>query len=429
MKKNLERNILESAETYWEKLGPGLTTGAADDDPSGIATYSQTGAKYGLSFLWLALFSYPFMVVIQEMCARIGMVSGRGLAATIRHHYPRWILYTLTIFLFAANSFNIGADLGAMSEALRLLFPQFPFWFLVIGFTLTSLYFQIFTSYRTYSKYLKWLALVLFSYVVTAFGLKLNWSAIAYNTFVPHFDFSKDSILLVAAILGTTISPYLFFWQTAQEVEEKIMDGKNTVHKRKTTTPEHVKNMRIDVWTGMFISNLVMFFIIVVCAFTLFSGGITNINTAAEAAIALKPLAGNGAYFLFALGIIGSGLLSVPILAGSASYAISESLSWRLGLYRKFNQAYAFYGVIIASMLVGLVLNFINLDPIKALIYSAIGNCIVAPFALVFIVLISSNKNIMGEEHVNKPFTTILGWIITVVMAVASVATLLAFVW
>ncbi|MFA6297098.1 MAG: Nramp family divalent metal transporter [Candidatus Paceibacterota bacterium] len=427
MKKNIEATILKDAEAYWEKLGPGLTTGAADDDPSGIATYSQTGAKYGLSFLWLAILTYPLMAVVQEMCARIGIVTGRGLAATIRHNYPKWILYFLTAFLFAANTFNIGADLGAMAAAIQLLIPQFPFWSLVIGFTLLSLYFQIFTSYRTYAKYLKWLALVLFSYVITAFGLRLNWGEIFYHTFIPQFSLNKESLLLVAAVLGTTISPYLFFWQPAQEIEEKILHGENTVHKRRKVATNEIKNMRVDVWSGMFVSNIVMFFIIIVCSFTLFSNGITNINTASEAALALRPLAGDGAYLLFALGIIGSGLLSIPILAGSASYAISETFNWRLGLYHKFKQAWAFYGVIIASMIVGLLLNFIGLDPIKALIYSAVGNCIVAPFALFFIVIISSSKKIMGEEHVNKPFTTFLGWVTVVIMALTSIGTLLSF--
>lgn len=442
----------QAAEKYWKKLGPGLTTGAADDDPSGIATYSQTGAQTGLTLSWLALFTYPLMGIVQEMCARIGMVTSRGLAANIRLHFPAWLLYTLTALLFAANTFNIGADLGAMAEASRLLMPQIPFFIWVIAFTLFSLVLQIFTSYKTYAKYLKWLALILFSYVLAAFAINLNWTEILQNAFVPHMTFSKENILLVSAILGTTISPYLFFWQTSQEVEEKILHGQATEEHLEVTktisaegqvveiasVEEHqivpvpviseiskgeLKDMRIDVWSGMFISNLVMFFIIIVCSATLHASGITTITTAADAAGALRPLAGHFAYLLFAIGIIGTGLLAVPILAGSTSYALAESFRWTSGLHYKLKEAYAFYGVIIASMIIGLGLNFIGLDPIKALIYSAVGNCIVAPIVLIFIVLISGNKNIMGK-NANSSIANILGWIVTLLMCLVAGATI-----
>ncbi len=426
------RKAEKAAEAYWKKLGPGLTTGAADDDPSGIATYSQTGAQFGLQLSFLAILTYPLMAVVQEMCARIGLVTSRGLASNIRIHYPKWILVSLTILLFAANTFNIGADLGAMAEATKLLFPSFPFFGLVIFFTIFSLVLQIFTSYKTYAGYLKWLALILFAYIVTAFTINLDWSAIWASTFIPRFTFNRETLLIIAAILGTTISPYLFFWQTSQEVEEKILhgsatdEGDGTALAQITEIPaEEIKNMRLDVWTGMFISNLVMFFIIIVCSATLHASGITDIQTAADAARALEPLAGRFAYLLFAVGIIGTGLLAVPILAGSTSYAIAESFRWVSGLHHKLREAYAFYGVIIISMIIGLLLNFVGLDPIKALIYSAILNCIVAPIVLVFIVLLSSNKRVMGNQN-NSKLQSSVGWIIVGIMFLVAIATIIA---
>ncbi len=419
------------AEGYWKKLGPGLTTGAADDDPSGIATYSQVGAQYGNMFSWLAIFTYPLMSVIQMMCAKIGLVTSRGLAANIRLHYPPWILYVLTILLFAANSFNIGADLGAMAEATRLVFPQLSFTWLVIGFTVFSLSLQIFTSYKTYASYLKWLALILFAYIFTAFMINLDWSNIISYAFVPNMVFDKEHLLIVAAVLGTTISPYLFFWQTSQEVEEKIqhapaIEEHLEISETTVIVPEQdMKDMRIDVWSGMFISNLVMFFIIIVCSATLFKNGITDITSAADAANALRPLAGDGAYLLFAIGIIGTGLLAVPILAGSASYALAESFRFVSGLHHRLREALAFYAIIVISMIVGLGLNFIGLDPIKALIYSAIANCIVAPIVLVFIVSLSSRKDVMGA-HANGKLSKIIGWGVTALMAGVAIATCVA---
>lgn len=418
---------VKQASGYWRSLGPGLTTGAADDDPSGIATYSQAGAHYGFQLIWLSLFTFPLMAIVQEMCARIGLVTGRGLAGNIRIHYPKWILYTCTILLFSANTLNLGADLGAMAKATQLLFPDFQFGPVVIGFAIITLLIQIFTTYAKYAKFLKWLALVLLAYVFSALLIPIDWGKVLTSTLIPSIAFSKDQIILICAILGTTISPYLFFWQTSQEVEEEILSGKITIKLRQEeTTDGEIKKMRIDVWSGMFLSNLIMFFIIAACAATLYVHGIYNIQTAADAAKALRPLAGDRAYLLFALGIIGTGLLAVPVLAGSASYALSESLKWKLGLYRKLREAYAFYGVIILSMTIGLLINFIGIDPIKALIYAAVANGMIAPIILILIIQISSNKKVMGKR-VNNKLTILLGWLITLAMIAAGVATLISF--
>ncbi len=422
----VSRKQLGQAKEYWRSLGPGLTTGAADDDPSGITTYSQAGAAYGFNLLWLSAFTFPLMAIIQEMCARIGLVTGRGLAANIRQYYPKWVLLMATFLLFFANSLNIGADLGAMAKATQLLDSHFSFTTLILGFTMISLALQIFTTYEKYAKYLKWLALVLLSYVFSALIVNLDWKEALQKTIIPTIVISKDQIFLITAILGTTISPYLFFWQTSQEVEEQILEGKTTLKlRREETSPQEVKNMRMDVWSGMFLSNLVMFFIIAACGATLFSHGITSITTASEAAAALRPIAGDRAYLLFALGIIGTGLLAVPILAGSASYAISESFGWKLGLYRKLKEANAFYGVIIISTGIGLLINFIGLDPIKALIYSAVLNGLISPVILILIVLMSSNVKIMGR-WVNNKIVIFLGWVITGIMTLAGVATIIS---
>ncbi len=412
---------VKKTEEYWHTLGPGLTTGASDDDPSGIATYSQTGAQYGFQLLWMAAFTFPLMAVVQEMCARIGLVTGRGLAGNIRAFFPRKVIYICTLLLFAANSFNIGADLGAMAKGVQLLWPSMNFPLLVIGFALLSLLLQIFTPYVKYAKYLKWLAMVLLAYVFSALIANLDWGEVMRGAAIPSITFDKEQLLLICAILGTTISPYLFFWQTSQEIEEQVLVGKTSIQSRKGASAEEVKNMRIDVWSGMFLSNLVMFFIIAACGAILFSKGITKIESAAQAAEALRPFAGDATYFLFAVGIIGTGLLAIPVLAGSSSYALAESLGWKGGLNRKLKQAYSFYGVIIISMLVGLGLNFVGLDPIKALIYSAVANGIVAPVVLFLIVVISSNKKIMGE-WVNRRFTTFMGWSVTLLMAAAGAA-------
>jgi NRAMP (natural resistance-associated macrophage protein)-like metal ion transporter len=410
-----------NAKNYWKMLGPGLTTGAADDDPSGIATYSQTGAQYGFKLLWLAPLTFPLMSLVQEMCARIGLVTGRGLAANIRRHFPRWVLYTSTLLLCVANTFNLGADLGAMAKATQLLWPQAHFSLLIIGFALLSLALQVFTTYDRYARYLKWLAMILLTYILSAFLSHLNWHEVLRGTFLPSFHFTKQEVILICAILGTTISPYLFFWQTSQEVEEGVLEGKKTIAQRQVTTKDDVKRMRVDVWSGMFLSNIVMFFIVAASAGTLFTHGITNISTAADAAKALEPIAGHAAYLLFTLGIIGTGMLGVPVLAGSSSYALAESFGWKEGLYKKLKQARAFYGAIIISMVLGLAMNFIGLDPIKALIYSAVANGLVAPIVLTLIVMISRDKRVMGE-WVNSKATTFFGWLVTVIMIISGLA-------
>lgn len=419
-------NLVKRTGDYWHMLGPGLTTGASDDDPSGITTYSQTGAQFGYQYLWLAPWTYPIAAIVQEMCARIGLVTGRGLAGNIRVHFSRKVLYVCAMLLFVANTVNIGADLGAMAKAVQLLNPELNFGLLVAGFTALSLGLQIFTPYVRYARYLKYLALVLLAYILSAILAHLNWGDVLRHTFVPHVPFDKQGIIILGAVLGTTISPYLFFWQTSQEVEEQILSGKLTQHERRTATaPADIKSMRVDVWSGMFLSNLVMFFIIAVCGGLLYTQGITNITSASQAAEALRPVAGNATYSLFAAGIIGTGLLAIPVLAGSSSYTLSESFKWREGLYRPLKQAYAFYGVIIISMMIGLGINFLGIDPIKALIYSAFLNGLVAPIILTTIVLLSSNRKLMGR-WTNKRSTTVIGWGITLLMTVVGLAGLVS---
>ncbi len=417
----ISKRPFQHAEEYWQTLGPGLTTGAADDDPSGIATYSQSGAKYGLQLIWLSLYTYPFMAVVQEMCARIGLVSGQGLAANIRKHYSASALYFATALLFFANTLNIAADLGAMAAASRLLVPGISIGLFVIIFAALSLGLQIFTTYARYAKYLKYLTFALLSYVVVAFMVHLDWLEVLHRTLVPSITFSGDQIFLICGVLGTTISPYLFFWQTSQEVEEDILRGETTVAARRAhATPEVLKNMRTDVWSGMAFSNLVAFFIMAACAGTLFAHGMTNIATADQAALALKPF-GEFAYLLFALGIIGTGMLALPVFAGSTAYALSESFGWRYGLYRKLKEAYAFYGVIIVSMLIGIFANFMRLDPIQALIYAAVANGVIAPVILFFVVRLAGSKRVMGQ-YASGRLASLVGWVTIIAMSVSGIA-------
>lgn len=418
---------MREARGYWRILGPGLTAGASDDDPAGIATYSQTGAQYGPQLLWLSGFTFPLMACVQEMCARIALVTGRGLAANIRSHYPRGILYTCTVLLFAANTFNIGADLGAMAESVRLIFPGANFVMLLAFFATVSLLLQVFSTYARYAAYLKYLAFTLFAYFFSTIMIKdLDWQAIIFSGLSPSITFTKDQIILICAILGTTISPYLFFWQSSQEVEEEILSGKQTVRARRGASDDEIKRMRIDVWSGMFFSNFIMFFIITACAATLYVNGVRDITTAADAAGALRPFAGDASYLLFALGIVSTGLLAVPVLAGSASYAVAETFGWKNGLYHKLRNAQAFYGVLIISMAVGFFLNFVGISPMKALIYSAVANGLVAPIVLVLIVSLSSNKKIMGKWTSGRA-TKFCGRLIAVLMSLAGIATLMSF--
>jgi len=411
------------AQEYFHTLGPGLTTGAADDDPSGIATYSQAGATYGFQLLWLSLFTFPFMAIIQEMCARIGVVSGRGLAANIRQHYSLRVLYGVCALLFFANTLNIAADLSAMAAGVRLIYPSFNTVFLVVVIALLCVLLQIFMTYARYARFLKWMTLALLSYVFTAFAVHMPWADALTHTVIPSLTFSKDQLFLLCGILGTTISPYLFFWQTSQEVEERRNGGEVRVpensHAEMTTD---IKRMRIDVWSGMFFSNLIMFFIIATCAATLFANGITNIATADQAALAIRPFGGDLTYFFFAIGIIGTGLLAIPVLAGSSAYAIAESFGWRRGLHHQLRQAYAFYGVIIISMIIAVIANMLRLDPIKGLIYAAVVNGCVAPFILYYIVRLSSTMH----THKNHPFITWCGWLITALMGVSGTAAIVS---
>jgi NRAMP (natural resistance-associated macrophage protein)-like metal ion transporter len=366
------------------------------------------------------------MVIVQEMCARLGLTTGRGLAGNIRIHYPRWVMYCCAMMLFIANTFNIGADIGAMAKGVELFAPHFGFSLLVVLFTVFMVLVQIYTPYERYARYLKWLVLVLFSYVVTGFIVHFDPKQLFIHTLIPTMSFSKEDLILVTAIIGTTISPYLFFWQTSHEVEEEILHGKTSIRLRQATvTDKEIKNMRIDVASGMFVSNLVMFFIVATCAAVLYSHGITNVATAADAALALKPLAGDQAFLLFGIGIIGTGLLAVPVLAASAAYTVSESFLWKQGLYRKLQNARPFYGVIIFSMLVGLALNFIGLNPIKMLIYSAVINGLVAPIILVPIVQMTSNRKIMNDR-ISHPIVAGLGWLIVSIMILSGIVTIWA---
>lgn len=413
---------IRHAKEYFQMLGPGVTTGAADDDPSGIVSYTQAGAAYGFGLIWTAFLTFPLMSVVQEMCARIGLVTGRGLAASIRMHFPKWVIYTIALLLFIANTMNIGADLAIMGRVGEHFWAGPGAVTYIILLSIASLWLQIFTSYKDYAKFLKYLAFILVSYIISTFNLHIDWHHAITSTFLPEFHFTKDELFLLTAIIGTTISPYLFFWQTSQEVEEQILEGKTTVKQRAAkTSHEDIKKMRVDVWSGMFISNVVMFFIIASSAATLFAHGITNIQSSTQAAEALRPFAGSAAYLLFSLGILGTGMLAIPVLAGSSSYAISESFGWREGLYRKFKQAHAFYGIIIISMALGIIINLFQIDAIKALIYSAAINGIIAPIILALILLLSGSKRIMGS-WANKSSTNTIGWLIIALMSIISLA-------
>lgn len=416
-------------------LGPGIVTGAADDDPSGIATYSQAGAQFGYHTLWTMLFTYPLMTAVQEACMRIGAVTGKGLAAAIRERYPKKILYPTVLLVVAANTFNIGSDIGAMAAATRLLFPVVPFGFLAVMFAFVILLLEIFVSYRTYIKILKWLAVVLFAYIITAFLINVPWQEVVVTTFVPQIEFSKEFLFIIIAIFGTTISPYLFFWETSNVVEDEIAQRRLA---QSGGTPRlsrpYLRRLRIDTAIGMLFSSVSAWFIIVVGAVVLNRAGITNIDSAADAARALEPLvrgfphAGLIAKTIFAVGIIGVGLQSIPVLAGSSAYAISESFNWKEGLFRKFKQAREFYLVIVAGTLVGLLFNFIGLDPIKALVYTAVFNGIAAVPLIYFIARISASEEAMGE-YKSGAWSKLGLWIAFGVMAVFGLALLVSVLW
>jgi NRAMP (natural resistance-associated macrophage protein)-like metal ion transporter len=405
---------------FFSELGPGLITGAADDDPSGISTYSVTGASFGYAPLWTALFSFPLMVSVQLMCARLGMVSGLGLAGVIRRQYPRWVLWGACFLLIVANVFNIGADLGGMAEATEMMTGVNSLvWTPIYAILITSLLFW--TSYRLIAKVFKWLTLVLFAYVIAAFLSHPDWRAVLHSTFVPHFEWSSAYIATFVGILGTTISPYLFFWQASQEVEEERKKGRQTIEEREGATAEELRKSRTDIITGMFFSNSVMFFIILTTAATLHAHGQTHIETAQQAAEALRPLAGNGAYLLFTLGLIGTGMLAVPVLAGAAAYAVAEASNWRGTLEDKPRLAKKFYAVVAAAMILGLALDYAGFNAVKMLFWSAVLNGVLAPPLIVLVVLVTSNKKVMGDR-VNPPLLKWLGWATAAVMAIAAVA-------
>jgi NRAMP (natural resistance-associated macrophage protein)-like metal ion transporter len=410
-----------SVRRFVGNLGPGLITGAADDDPSGISTYSVAGASFGYSFLWTALLSFPLMAAVQLMCARLGMVTGRGLSGVIRSRYSKWVLWPACLLLIVANVFNIGADLGGMADAMEMVTGiRSYFWTPFFALLITGL--LIWTSYNLIARVFKWLALVLFAYVITAFLARPDWTAVFHGTFLPHIEWTRSYMSVLVGILGTTISPYLFFWQAAQEVEEDRKRGKMTVARRRGSTNRELTAATGDVLTGMFFSNLVMFFIVLTTAATLHAHGVQNIETAKQASEALLPLAGKGAYWLFTLGLIGTGMLGVPVLAGSCGYAISEAASWReASLSKKPRRAPGFYTIIAAAMVVGLALDFAGLNAVKMLFWSAVVNGVLAPPLVVLVVLLTSDKKVMGKRT-NSRGAKVLGWICAAAMSAAALA-------
>jgi NRAMP (natural resistance-associated macrophage protein)-like metal ion transporter len=411
-------------QKFFGELGPGLITGAADDDPSGIATYSVTGAAFGYGLLWTALFCFPLMAAVQLMCSRLGMITGRGLAAVVRRRYSRWVLWGACLLLIVANVINIAADLGGMADATRMV-TGIPAAWLTPLFAVSIVGALFWTSYRFLARIFKWLTLVLFAYVITAFLAHPDWWAVLRSTFVPDIRWSSEYLSVFVGILGTSISPYLFFWQAAQEVEEERADGKNTVAKRRGATDAELRRARTDVLTGMFFSNFVMYFIILTTAATLHAHGITKIATASQAAEALKPLAGKGAYWLFTLGLIGTGMLGVPVLAGSSAYAISEAMSWGASLDRKPKLAPKFYGVLAVAMVLGVALDRVGLDAVKMLFWAAVANGVLAPPLIVLVVLLTTDRSVMGDR-VNPPLLKWVGWGAAVVMGAAALAMFLA---
>jgi len=399
------------------QLGPGLITGASDDDPSGIATYSQTGAQFGYAMCWVMLFCFPLMVAIQEISARMGRVTGQGIAGNIRAHYSRWLLYPIVGLLLVANTINLGADLGAMGAALKLLVGG-PADLYVIGFAMGCIWLEVFSRYQRYVSILKWGSFVLLAYVAVALVAHVPWGTVLYSTFVPSFSLKTDYVVTVVAVLGTTITPYCFFWQASQEAEDERIDP--TAHAlidAPEQAPVEISRMRFDTYIGMGYSNVISLFIIVATAATLNAHGIKDIQTSAQAAEALRPIAGVFTFALFAAGIIGIGLLAVPVLAGASAYAIGEALGWTTGLDRKPLDAKAFYGTITVSTLIGIGINFVGLDPIKALFWSAVINGVVAVPLMVIIMLMAMRQDVMGRFVLPRALWA-MGWLCTGTMAV-----------
>lgn len=407
-----------SLKTKWKKvgrlIGPGLVTGASDDDPSGIATYSQAGAAYGLSTLWTSLLAFPLMASIQQMCARIGIVTEQGLTGTLKKYYPRPVLYIMLLFSFPAIVMNIGADIAGMGAVGNLLIPSIDAGFFSVFFTLLLLILIIYLPYRKMASILKYLCIVMLVYFIVPFLYKQDFSKIIKSTFVPHIEFNKEFMAMLVGILGTTISPYLFFWQASVEVEEQ-KSRKNRI----IVDKQFIQEVDKDVDVGMAFSGLVMYFIILTTGTVLHQGGITNIQTVEDAARALQPLAGDSAYLLFSTGIIGTGLIAIPVLSGSLSYIFAETFGWEQGLSKKFHEAKGFYTIIAISLLVGLGMNYLGISPIQALIYTAILYGITAPVLIAIILHISNNRKIMGE-FVNGPITNILGIAAGIIMTIAA---------
>ena len=411
MKKKSSNKLIR----FWKILGPGLITGASDDDPSGIATYSQAGAAYGLSTLWTAIIAFPLMAAIQQMCARIGLVTSQGLTGTLKKHYPRPVLYLMLLFSFPAIVLNIGADIAGMGAVGNLLFPSIDAMYFSVVFTILLLGLIIYLPYQKISSILKYLCIAMLVYFVVPFLYKQHFMEIAKATFIPTIKFDKDFVAILVGILGTTISPYLFFWQASVEVEEMKNKKKHLIVNKKI-----ILDMKQDVDFGMTFSGLVMYFIILTTGTVLFKGGIHQIDTVEQAAIALKPLAGNLAYLLFAIGIIGTGLIAIPVLCGSLSYIFTETFGWEQGLDKKFHEAKAFYIIIAISLLVGLSLNYIGISPINGLIYAAVLYGLTAPVLIAIILHISNNKKIMGE-FTNSKMSNVLGFTAMIIMTVAAV--------
>lgn len=404
---------------FLARLGPGLITGASDDDPSGIGTYTQAGAALGLTTLWTAIVTLPLMVVVQHICAKIGMCSGRGLAGVLHKFYPRWLLYPTVLGLVVANTINAGTDIAAIAAAINMFVP-IPITFLVVPIAAAIVVLQIWGSYKLIVRVFKWLTLSLFAYIVAAFLAKPDWSQVLAATFFPTFEFGGQYITTIVAILGTTISPYLFFWEASEEVEEEKAEGRRSITARKGATDAELRKEKIDTVIGMLFCNVVFYFVILAAASTLHATGQTDITSAAEAAQALAPFAGNLATVLFAIGLIGAGLLAVPVLTGSAAYAVAETFGWRSGLDEKPRHAKKFYAVIAVSTLVGVGIDFADINPISALFWTAVINGVIAPPLLVVVMLVSNNKKVMGPR-VNGFSTNIIGWLAALIMFAAAV--------
>jgi NRAMP (natural resistance-associated macrophage protein)-like metal ion transporter len=418
-----ERNPIKR---FLKILGPGLITGASDDDPSGIGTYATAGASVGYATLWTAILTFPMMAVVQYVCAKVGMVCGTGLADVLRKHYSRKLMYPVVLALVIANTINAGTDIGAIAAGVNLLAPV-PIVALIVLVTLIILAFQIWGSYRLIARIFKWLTLTLFAYIISTFMAKPHWSDVIKATFIPTIRFDTGYLLTVVAILGTTISPYLFFWQASQEVEEEISMGRTRLWQREGATDKELRYAAWDVSIGMIFCNIVFYFVILGTAATLHASGKTDIQSAADAAQALRPLAGNASTILFAFGIIGAGILAVPVLTGSAAYAVAETFGWKHSLDDRPHQAKAFYGVIAASTLIGMLINFLGINPIDALFYTAVINGFLAPPLLVVVMLISDNKKIMGKR-VNNKWTNIVGWATAAVMFAAALGLVITWV-